>query len=185
MCQSFSNFHQDGFLSTSIFVYSDMCFAWQPSMKSLDQIGQTSVQRGTAGRRGPQSRDNASTHAWTETPHSRNTHTYTQIHNGHTHTTVASLFSLHADVLLLVLISPWSHPELLSCVPTTRTRACFGNVRQCMRVGLWVVCVWGRGGEKKKVCPTPRAREVTGTTTNPEAVPMATSVAAHNEGERE
>lgn len=41
------------------------------------------------------------------------------------------------------------------------------------------------GGEKKKVCPTPRAREVTGTTTNPEAVPMATSVAAHNEGERE
>lgn len=41
------------------------------------------------------------------------------------------------------------------------------------------------GGEKKKVHPTPRAREVTGTTPNPRAVPMETSVAAYNEGERE
>lgn len=40
------------------------------------------------------------------------------------------------------------------------------------------------GKKKKKVCPTPRAREVTGTTPNPRAVPMETSVAVYNEGER-
>lgn len=40
---------------------------------------------------------------------------------------------------------------------------------------------WGGG---RKVRQTQRAREVTGTTTDPRVVPMETSVAAHNEGER-
>lgn len=40
------------------------------------------------------------------------------------------------------------------------------------------------GGVKRKVHQTRRAREVTGTTTDPRVVPMETSVAVYNEGER-
>lgn len=45
---------------------------------------------------------------------------------------------------------------------------------------------WDKEGEeRKKVCPASRTREVTGTTPNPRVVPMETSVAAYNEGERD
>lgn len=80
-------------------------------------------------------------------------------------------------MLLLVLILPSSHSQLLSCVATTHT---LHALKTCMGEDAG-----GEGKKKKKVRLTPRAREVTGTTTNPRAVPMETSVAAYNEGERE
>lgn len=153
-------------------------------MKSLDQIGQTSVQRGMAGRRGPQSWDNASTHAWTETPHSRNTHTrthgYTMVTNAHNGRLsfllacrrVTSRFNFALEPLRTAIMCPdHTHPSMLCKRAAVHESGTLGSV--------WV------GGGGGGVCTTPRAREVTGTTTNPEAVPMATSVAAHNEGERE
>lgn len=70
-----------------------------------------------------------------------------------------------------------SHRPIWKRLPTGTQRAtCFENVQERTREK--------RGKRKKKVCPTPRAREVTGTTPNPRAVPMETSVAAYNEGER-
>lgn len=51
--------------------------------------------------------------------------------------------------------------------------------------GGWDNSGGGVGKKKEKVSPTPGAKEVTGTTPNPRAVPMETGVATYNESERE
>lgn len=112
--------------------------------------------------------DNASTHLWTEWAHSWNTHALLSLPIANLLHTDNPFCNTHLYNTFLQVFSVRRHVETQSCRHISLLH--FDNMQGCT---VWIVSL-----------QLPRPREVTGTTPNPRAVPMETSVAGYNEGER-
>lgn len=124
----FKIFHQDGFLSASISTYSNVCFAWQRSLKSYDHVWPN-----IRGKRRLDDRGASEYSLWLATVTGQCQRTCmeqaaTLLENTHTHAhnllcqPLSFGSSFHTDKLPLVLILPRSLSQPISCVPTTHTQ---------------------------------------------------------------
>lgn len=150
----FKMFHQDGFLSASVPTYSNVCFAWQRSLKSYDHVWPN-----IRGKRRLDDRGASEYSVWLATVTGQcqrtcmdqaatlleNTHTHTHIHNLLCQPLSFGSFFSHRQVTSSFNFAPKPLSTDIVC-PNRTHPACFENVQECMREDAV--------GEKKKVRPT-------------------------------